>query len=165
MARSVLLAADQDAGRLPDRCVLSGVPTNRAVRLLAPAWNGPTWMLGIPGFPLVLRCLPGWPSVSVALPMSSHVWTRWRRRTVAAIAAVSAGSTFAAIGVVAHVTGLVVLGALVVIAGVAYRSRAHHDYWVSGRFRPETATIVVEPTHPGFDQQARDLYIRWIGRR
>lgn len=163
MSRSVLLVADQVAGRLPDRCVLSGAPAKRAVRLLAPAWNGPTWVLGIPGFPVVLRCLPGWPCAPVALPVSSQVWIRWRRRTVAAVAAVSAGSTFAAIGVVARVSGLVVLGILVVTAAAVYRTRAHHDYWTSCRFRPATATIVVEPTHPGFDQQARDLYVRSIG--
>ena len=73
---------------------------------------------------------------------------------------VAAGVTFSVIGLVTGVGELVVFGAVVAVATVAYRTRAHHNYWVSCRLHPAESTIVVEPTHRRFDEAARDLFVR-----
>ncbi len=160
MARSVLRVADQVAGVLPDRCVLSGVETERAVRLTATQFSGPRWLLGVPGFATVVGRLPGHDRCPVALPVSVRVWKMWRFRDVAALSMLAAGVTFVAIGVATGAVALAVFGVVAVIGAVAYRARAHHNYWVTCTLHPSTATIVIEPTHPRFDDAARDLFIR-----
>ena len=56
--------------------------------------------------------------------------------------------------------GLVVFGMSVLVVAGMYRTRAHHNYWVTCRFSPVDGTIVVEPTHRRFDEAARDLFVR-----
>jgi hypothetical protein len=84
----------------------------------------------------------------------------WRVRNLLGTAAILAGATFTAIGLATGVAGLVVFGVFVAAFAVVYRTRAHHDYWVSCRFRPAEQTIVVDPTHRRFDEAARDLFVR-----
>ena len=160
MARSVLRVADQVAGIFPDRCVLSGTETTHAVRLTAPRWGGPRWMLGIPGFAAVVGFLPGRERHAVALPVSVRVWKVWRLRNSIASSAAMAAVTFAAIGLLTGVVGLVVFGMSALVVAGMYRTRAHHNYWVTCRFSPADGTIVVEPTHRRFDEAARDLFVR-----
>jgi hypothetical protein len=160
MARSVLRVGDQVAGRFPDRCVLSGIETARAVRLQATEWGGPRWMLGVPGFATVVGLVPGHKRHGVALPVSDRVWRTWQYRNLVALSALMAGVTFAGIGLVTDVGGLVAFGLFVLVAAVAYRTRAHRNFWVTCRFDPAAQTILVEPTHRGFDEAARDLFVR-----
>ena len=94
MARSVLRVADQVAGLFPDRCVLSGVETERAVRLTATQFGGPRWLLGVQGFATVVGCLPGHGRCPVALPVSVRVWKMWRIRNMVALSTLAAGATF-----------------------------------------------------------------------
>ena len=162
MARSVLRVADQLAGIYPECCVLSGVDTNRAVRVTAASWGGPRWLLGVPGLAPIAGRLPRRQHCTVALPISERVWKMWRFRDLAAMSALAAGSTFFAIGIVTSTAGLTAFGVLVAIAALAYRTRAHHDYWVTCTLRPENSTIVVEPTHQRFDESARALFIRTL---
>jgi hypothetical protein len=162
MARSVLRVADQLAGIYPDRCVLSGIETMRAVRLSATRWRGPRWLLGMPGFAVVVRRLPGRRHCPVALPVCERIWKMWRLRDLAAMSTLTAGATFLGIGVVTGATGLAVFGILVAIAAIAYRTRAHQYFWVTCTFRPEDSTIIVEPTHQRFDDEARALFIRTV---
>ncbi len=162
MARSVLRVADQLAGIYPERCVLSGVETTRAVRLAATEWGGRRWLLGVPGFALVAGRLPGHGHCPVALPVSERIWKMWRIRDLAAMSMLTAGATFTGIGVVAGATGLAVFGLLVAIAAIAYRTRAHHNFWVTCTLRPADSTIAVEPTHQRFDDEARVLFIRTV---
>jgi hypothetical protein len=160
MARSVVRLADQDAGRWPNVCVLSGEPTEHAARVTATQWEGRRWLLTVPGFPAVVGRLPGRACRRIALPVSAWVWRQWSRRNLAATAVVAAGLGLAAAGVLRPAIGLVVLGALLVAVGTVARARAAHHYWVTCRLRPATATVVVEPTHPAFDAQARALFAR-----
>ncbi len=162
MARSVLRVADQLAGIYPERCVLSGVETPRAVRVTATEWRGRRWLLGVPGFAPVAGRLPRHQRCTVALPVSERVWKMWRFRDAAALATLAAGVTFGAIGVVTATAGLAAFGLFVVIAALAYRTRAHHDFWITCTLLPESSTIVVEPTHPRFDEAARTLFIRTL---
>ena len=162
MTRSVLRVADQVAGIYPERCVLSGIETTRAVRLDATDWGGPRWMLGVPGLAFVVGRLPGRRHCRVALPVSERVWTMWRTRELAAMATLTAGGTFSGIGVATGAAGLTVFGLVVVVAAIAYRTRAHHSFWVTCTLRPESATLIVEPTHQRFDEEARVLFTRTI---
>lgn len=163
MARSVLRVADQAAGRLPELCVLSGEATSRAVRLTATQWEGHRWLLGVPGFAAVVGRLPGHQRCPVALPLSVRVWRMWQRRNVAGSTIMVFGLVLAAVGAAQWSGQTVALGVLTGAVGAAYRTRAARNYWVTCRFRPSTSTIVVEPTHPRFDDAARELYVRSIG--
>jgi hypothetical protein len=162
MARSILRVADQLAGIYPEHCVLSGVETTRAVRLTATQWSGARWLLGVPGFALVVGRLRRSGHCPVALPVSERIWKMWRTRDLAAMSTLAAGVTFVGIGVVTGATGLAVFGLLVVIAAIAYRTRAHHNFWVTCVLRPEDSTVLVEPTHQRFDEDARMLFIRTV---
>jgi hypothetical protein len=142
--------------------VLSGVETRRAVRLTATSWGGPLWLLGVPGFSVIAGRLPRHHHGPVALPVSERVWKLWHFRNRASFAALTAGATFFGIGLGAGATGLAVFGVLVVIAALAYRIRAHHNFWFTCTLRPEDSTIVVEPTHRRFDEAARALFIRTL---
>jgi hypothetical protein len=162
MARSVLRVADQLAGIYPERCVLSGVETTRAVRLTATQWSGARWLLGVPGFAIVAGRLPGHGRSPVALPVSERIWKMWRARDLAAMSTLAAGVTFVGIGLATGATGLAVFGVLVAIAAIAYRTRAHHNFWVTCVLRPDDSTGLVEPTHQRFDDEARMLFIRTV---
>ena len=162
MARSVLRVADQVAGVFPDRCVLSGVETTRAVRLTATQFGGPRWLLGVPGFAMVVGWLPGHQRCTVALPVSVRVWKMWRVRNAVGLSTLSAGVTFVAIAGATGAVNLGVFGLVVSVLAVTYHAKASHDYWVTCSLRPSTATIVVEPTHPRFDEAARNLFIRTL---
>ncbi|TFH14670.1 MAG: hypothetical protein E4H05_09165, partial [Acidimicrobiales bacterium] len=104
--------------------------TTRAVRTTATSWGGPRWLLGVPGFAVIAGRLPRHQRCTIALPVSVRVWKMWRFRDVAALSALAAGITFGGIGVVTGTVALAVFGVLIVVASVAYRTRAHHDYWV-----------------------------------
>ncbi len=162
MARSVLRVADQVAGIFPECCVLSGVVTTRAVRLTATQWGGPRWLLGVPAFAMVAGRLPRHGHCAVALPITAQVWKMWRFRNVAAMSALAAGVTLCAISVGTGTAALATFGLLIVVAAIAYRTRAHRNFWVTCTLDPETSTIAVEPTHHRFDEVARALFIRTL---
>jgi hypothetical protein len=119
-------------------------------------------LLGVPGFAFVAGRLPGRGRCPVALPVSERVWKMWRIRDLAAMSTSTAGATFFGIGVGSGAIGLAVFGLLVVVAAVAYRTRAHHNFWITCTLRPGDATIIVEPTHPRFDEDARMLFTRTL---
>jgi hypothetical protein len=160
---SVLRVADQTAGRLPDRCVLTGVDTRRAVRVTAPQWGWPRWLLGVPGVMVALRLSPRRARHTVALPVSDRAWRMWRCRDLAATTVITAGLTFAGLGLATSVVQLFVVGVVVLIIGAVYRTRAHHNYWLTCQYVPAKHTIVVAPTHHRFDEQARELFVRPLG--
>jgi hypothetical protein len=162
VARSVLRVADQLAGVFPDRCVLSGVDTTRAVRLTATQFAGPRWLLGVLGFARVVGWLPGHEHSAVALPVSVRVWKMWRIRNVMALSTLSVGLTCVAIGVATGTVGLGVFGAVLSVVAIAYHARTTHNYWVTCSLHPSSATIVIEPTHQRFDDAARDLFTRTL---
>lgn len=141
--------------------MLSGVETERAVRLTATQFGGTRWLLGVPGFATIVGLLPGHERCPVALPVSVRVWKMWRARNLAAASTLAAGVTFSAIGVATGAVALAVFGLVIAVGAVAYRTRANH-YWVTCTVHPSTATIVVEPTHQRFDDAARDLFTRTV---
>lgn len=164
MARSVVRLADQNAGRFPDRCVLSGVATDRAVRCSAVRWNGPRWLLGVPGAVPLLGTLPGRARATVSLPVSKKVWSIWNRRNVAALLILVFGLGLIVAGAVRQTGILFGVGLVVFFAAAVYRARAHHNFWTSCRLNDTGDSVIVEPTHPDFDRQARQLFERSLRR-
>lgn len=162
MARSVLRVADQVAGVFPDRCVLSGVETSNAVRTTATQFGGPRWLLGVPVVAMVIGRLPGHQRLAVALPVSLRVWRMWRARNVSALSMLTVGATLFSIGGATGTVPLAVFGIIVGIGAMGFRARATHNFWFICRLHPVEATIVVEPTHPRFDEAARALFIRTL---
>ena len=160
--RSVLRVSDQEAGRFPDVCVLSGVPTDRAVRLVATRWRGPAWMLGMPGLRVAGRLAAWSPALPVALPVTAAVWGIWQRRNIAATSAMVFGLALIGAGIIGSASAVALLGAFVVPVGYVYRTRAHRNFWVTCRLGDAGTTIIVEPTHAAFDAQARRLFVSSI---
>lgn len=158
VARSVLRISDQNAGRFPTCCVLSGVDTERAVRVRAICWDGPRWVLGIPAMGLLTGLLSGRSSMSVALPVSETVWSRWNRRNLVASAIIAFSIVLGAMSIVKQAGDLFVVGAFAFLAAMAYRTRAARNYWTTCRISRTGETIIVEPTHPDFDRQAQSLF-------
>lgn len=142
--------------------MLSGVKTSRAVRLTAPEWEGRRWLLGIPGFVAVIGRLPGRERCSVALPVSTAAWRRWRRRQVAGVATLGFGLVTAVAGAFNSNPQQIGFGMFVAAFGVSYLTFSNHRFWVTCSFRPATSTIIVEPTHARFDAEARLLYLRSV---
>jgi hypothetical protein len=160
VATSVLRMADQQAGRYPNVCVLSGVPTSNAVRVRAVQWSGRSWILGIPGAVPLLRMWPGRSSVPLALPIAAPIWRIWNRRNTIAVALVAFGLGFVVIGVFRSVAPIVVVGVFLVALACAYRTRAARNYWFTCRFDPRRECVTVQPTHRSFDTEARAIFIR-----
>jgi len=158
MARSVLLVEDQQAGRYPDRCVLSGVATDRAVHTTAVTWTHAAWLLGIPGLSPLLALRGRSHRFRLALPVTAEVWRRWHRRDLAAWGALAAGLAFVAAGIVRGASTIGVLGGIVAVASAAYRTRSARNYWVTCTLDSARGTITVRPTHTEFDRQARQLF-------
>ncbi len=162
MATSVLRITDQQAGRFPDVCILSGVTTQNAVRVQAVEWAGPSWILGIPGVTTLLRLWPGRSSTTVALPVAGSIWRAWSHRNTFAMALAMFGLGFVVIGAVRALGGVVVIGVFIVLLACAYRTRAAVNYWLTCRLDTSRACVTVQPTHRCFDEQARALFIQSI---
>lgn len=164
MSRSVLRLADQHAGRFPDRCVLSGVRTDRAVRCTAVAWGGRRWLLGVPAATWIIGHRPGGHRELVSLPVTETVWSTWNRRNLLALLLIVFGTGLIAGGVVTGDGGLLATGVAVAALAAAYRTRAHHNYWTTCTLDAGADLVIVDPTRPEFDRQAQGLFTRSIGR-
>lgn len=160
MLRSVLLLSDQLAGRFPDRCVLSGERTDRAVRMTAVTWHHRPWLLGIPGLVALLCLRGGEHRFRASLPVSANVWRTWRRRELAATCLMAIGLGFALVAPVRHAVGLAVAGGAIAVIGAVIRTRAAYNYWFTCRLERDRGLIVVAPTHEKFDNEARTLFDR-----
>jgi hypothetical protein len=116
----------------------------------------------VPGLMTTLGILGRRPNFAVALPVSTEVWRRWRRRAIAGQAAVTFGLVLTVFSVIGRQLPPGVLGGLVLIGGISLWARAHQNWWVTCRYDPTAATVVVEPAHSRFDDQARLLFTRTI---
>ena len=162
MARSVLRLADQRRDLFPDRCVLSGIRTEGAMRATAIAGGGPRWVLFIPGMVALLAHVARRQHVAVAIPVSPAVWSRWRKRVVVSQGAAVFGGVFIATGPALRAPQPLVGGVIVFAAAIALWARANRNWWVTCVLDPAKAVIVVEPTHREFDRAAREIFVTSI---
>jgi hypothetical protein len=162
MERSVLRLADQHRDVFPDRCVLSGVHTPGETRMTAIVWRGRRWVLFVPGVVVVLAHVLRRPHVTVSIPVSPAVWTRWRWRVVLSHGAAAFGGVLIGTGSAVGATPPLVGGLIVFVVAIALWGRANRNWWVTCVLNPAQAVIVVEPTHREFDCAAREIFVRSI---
>jgi len=155
VARSVLRLADQRRDVFPDRCVLSGVHTDSAMRMTVTTWRGPRWMLCVPGVvPLRAHVLRR-PHVVVALPVSPAVCSRWRRRVALSQGVVTIGTVLIVTGSVVRATAPLAVGIVIFVSALALSARANRNWWITCTLDPTRAMLIVTPTHREFDAAAR----------
>ena len=162
MARSVLRLADQRRDVFPDRCVLSGVHTTGAARMTATAWRGRRWVLFVPGIVAMFAFVLRRSRVTVSLPVSPAVWSRWRRRVLLSQGAAAFGGVLIATGLAVGAAASLAGGVPVFVASIALWARANRNWWITCVLDPAQAVIIVEPTHPEFDGAAREIFLSSI---
>ena len=162
MARSVLRLADQRRDVFPDRCVLSGVQTSGATRMTVTAWRGRTWVLFVPGVAAVLAHVLRRPHVTVSLPVSPAVWTRWRRRVVVCQGAAAFGGVLIVTGLAVGAAAPLAGGVPIVVVAIASWARANRNWWITCVLDTVQEVIVVQPTHSVFDGAAREIFVSSI---
>jgi hypothetical protein len=163
LTRSALRMADQRRGRVPDRCVKRGIPTEGAVH----AWGvelrhaDVLWLALGPLLRLVAAATRRG-TERIVLPVSPAAWSSLRAglRWAVVIAGLGAGSV--ALGLVQGDIGLVVLGG--VLLGVAWALRAVVLWrrWVGVVLGPGGEDVVITRASPAFGEAARAPFVRSV---
>jgi len=160
VTRAALRVADQRRGRVPDRCVRSGVRTDGAVR---------TWAVGFARAdvlwlalgPLLrgVAAVSGRPSERVVLPLAPAAWSSLRAglRWVVVIAGLAGGAL--GLGLVQRDAALVVLGAVLLLAAWIVRALVLWRRWVGVVLRPGGEEVALSRVNPEFDAAARALFV------
>ncbi|MEJ7799645.1 MAG: hypothetical protein WKF60_03945 [Ilumatobacter sp.] len=116
--------------------------------------------LFVPGAVTVLAHVMRRPHVTVSIPVSADVWTRWRRGVLLSQGAVAFGCVLigsgALVGAAAPLTG----GVVTLVAAISLWARANRNWWITCVLNPTRSVIVVEPTHREFDAAAREHFVR-----
>jgi len=147
--RSVLLISDQVAGRLPDRCVLTGEPTDSVLRVRSVSDVLPELVVDVVGGPLRL----GRP---VDLPVAADALSAYRRRQSRWAGVAGAGIGLVAVGILGG--ALPWVGLLLLAVAVVGSARQRRRHWVQVRQKRDADELVVLRAHEAFDAQARRLH-------
>lgn len=153
--RSVLTNADQDDGRFPDRCVLTGRATNRAIRLRAVPAPVPEALADILG--ALARS-----GRRVSLPLDEDALNRYRRRQWLPLGL--AGAALGLIGFGVATGSFSWVGLVLVAVATVLQARNRRRHWVQVRAGADGDLIVLR-AHDAFDRQARRLYSSALHRR
>jgi hypothetical protein len=165
--RAVLLVSDQQRDVLPTVCVKTGEKTEGAIRIQAVQSEraelfaiviGQAATVGL--FRLMRR-----PVATVAVTVSVASWRLWRSRLTVAVALCAVGAALALVGLLRGITGMVVVGGIVLAAGWLNRVRAWHNAWVGAQFRSARGEFVVSRVHSTFDVEAKAMYSRAMVNR
>jgi hypothetical protein len=151
---------DQRRGRLPDRCVKAGSPTDGAVHAWAVELRRAD-VLGLVVGPLlrVPAALAGRRSERIALPLSPAAWASLRRGLGAAAVAAGLGAGALGLGVVQGDPALVVLGSLLLVGAWAVRALVLWRRWVGVELRPGGEEVALSRVSPEFGDAARALFL------
>ena len=123
---AVLRGEDQRAGRAPTHCVRTGVPTERAVRVRALAFERADVLQLVAGdllaslVALVLRRR----GPLVVIAVSTTAWRQWRRALAVPLAAGAAGAGLVVVGFAGGAVPGIVIGLLLVAVAMVLRARA-----------------------------------------
>ena len=159
MTTSVLRVADQRKGRVPDRCVVTGEPTQHAIRVRAARRPRMRWLYPMVRPILYLKARGRPPAaLAVVLPLAPVAWRQRRNIVAASGIAGGAGGALIAFGATGHAE-LLVIGVLVVATVVVARLRFDARRWVQVWLKPGGEEIIVTNTSPAFDEMARRLFI------
>ena len=165
MADAVLLVSDLAADRYPTRCVWTGEPTSSATHVWALASRHADRIVAVTGVVgvVVWRAL-GREAMRVPIPVSAGPYGIWRRRAMASAGLACFGLGFAAVSPFTGGPPLAVFGVVLIIVSSLLRARAHSGFWVSAELRPAGGQVIIHRACPGFDAQARDLFVRNLRR-
>lgn len=165
--RAVLLLSDQQRNVLPSVCVKSGEPTNAAIRVRVVASTHAELFataIGQAATVALFRVLRRRVE-TVSVPVSEGSWRLWRSRLTVAVLLSTIGSALALVGLLRGITGMVVIGLLVLSAGWLNRVRAWNNAWISVELRPARGELVVSRVHSTFDVEAKAMYSRAMVNR
>jgi hypothetical protein len=165
-ARAALRLSDQRRGRVPTRCVKTGASTEGAVHAWAVEMrraDGLSLLFG----PLarVAAALTGRRRERIVLPVSRTAWTSLRRGlgTAVVVAGLAVGAL--GLGVVQGDAGLLVLGAVLLVAAWAVRALVLWRRWVGVVLRPGGEEVTLSRVSPAFGDAARALFVGSVGPR
>jgi len=160
VTRAALRMADQRRGRVPDRCVKTGAPTDGAVHAWAVEAERADvlWLVLGPLLRLGARVVRR-RSERIVLPLSPPAWSSLRAGLRWAVVAAGLGAGALVLGVVEADAGLVVLGA--VLLGIAWAVRAFVLWrrWVGVVLRPGGEEVAITRVNPGFGAAAKALFV------
>jgi hypothetical protein len=163
---AVLRGADQRAGRSPQKCVKTGVPTDGATQVKAVAFDRTDLLQILLGTGLVrlAAMLLRRPTLDVVLAVSPLAWRRWQRSLIIAVTLGASGAGLVAFGIATGAVPAIVFGAIFLVASWLVRARALVRWWVGVRYRPTRDEVVVSRVSAGFDDDARRLFTRAVLR-
>jgi hypothetical protein len=158
--RAVLSSTDQKRNVLPSVCVKSGVSTDGAIVVRAvDSEHAEAFTIGIgQAATVALFRLLRRPTAPVAVTVSVASWRLWKSRLTVAVVVSTVGFGLALVGVLRGITGLVVVGLIVLALGWVNRVRAWHNAWIGIRYRATKGEFVVSRVHSAFDAEAKALY-------
>jgi hypothetical protein len=162
---AVLLVSDLAADRYPTRCVRTGEPTSNATHVWALASRHADRIVALTGMVGVVawRAL-GRRSMRVPIPVSEGPYGIWRRRAMTWAGLTCFGLGFVVVSPFTAGVPLAVFGVVLIVVSGLLRARAHSGFWVGAELRPAQGQVVIHRAHPGFDSQARDLFVRNLRR-
>lgn len=152
--RAVLLLSDQRRNALPSVCVKSGEQTDAALRVRAVESRRAelyTILIGQAATVAILGLLLRRRVEVVSLPVSEHSWRLWRSRLTVSVLLSAVGAALALVGLLRGITGMLVLG--LVILGAGWLNRVSRLEQRVGRSR-----AACRPRRG--DRQPRPLHVR-----
>jgi hypothetical protein len=158
--RAALRTADQRRGRVPTRCVKTGVATDGAVHAWAVELRRADvlWLLLGP----VLRraaALAGRRTDRIVLPLSPRAWTSLRRGIGAAVVVAGLGAGALGLGLAQGDATLVVLAGFLLVSAWAVRAVVLWRRWVGVVLRPGGEEVALSRVSPEFGEAARALFV------
>ena len=159
MTRAALRMADQRRGRVPDRCIKTGAPTDGAVHAWAveAARADVLWLVLGPLLRLASPALRR-RSERVVLPLSPQAWSSLRAglRWAVLVAGLSGGALV--LGLIQTDPALVVLGGLLLVVAWAVRALVLWRRWVGLVLRPGGEEVALTRVSPEFGAAAKALF-------
>ena len=161
---AVLRGADQRAGRSPQRCVKTGVPTDGATTVRAVAFDRADVLQVVLGTGLVRLAakILRRPTLDVVVAVSPLAWRHWQRSLMIAVTLGSAGAALIAFGIAPVPCRPSSSGR----SSSPDRGRCGCGpcvrWWIGVRYRPTRDEVVVSQVSAGFDDDARRLFTRAV---
>jgi len=162
------LLSDQRRNALPSVCVKSGEQTDAALRVRAVESRRAelyTILIGQAATVAILGLLLRRRVEVVSLPVSEHSWRLWRSRLTVSVLLSAVGAALALVGLLRGITGMLVLGLVILGAGWLNRVRAWNNAWVGLELRAARGEVIVSRVHSTFDVEAKAMYSRAMVNR
>jgi hypothetical protein len=160
MGRAALRMTDQRRGRIPDRCVKRGIPTDGAVR----AWgieveHADVLWLALGPVLRIVAAVAGRRSERIVLPLSPAGWSSLRAGVRRAVAVAGLGAGALCFGLLQGDPGPVVLGAVLLVVAWGLRALVLWRRWVGVVLRPGGEEVALSRVSPEFGHAARGIFV------